>query len=456
MPFVSVHAQTDSTIKLNYDNFLGIVKKYHPIAKQSELLLKSSEANLLKARGNFDPKLFYNFENKYYSDKNYFQLGNGGFSIPTWYGVEIKGGVEQNRGDYLNPQNNTPLEGLAYAEISVPLLQGLVIDERRAALKQAKFFINQTEAEQKNVLNKLLYDAGKSYLDWQLSYLNLQIHKYSVDISKERLISIIQTANLGDRPYIDTVEAMIQFQERNINLQQALLDYKIKSLLLSNFLWYENNTPVTLTGNTVPENLNLDTVVNDLSNLDMQSLDSIANLHPNILVYKYKLKQLEIEQKLKREKLKPNFNVKYNPIQSTNSIGQNFLNNYKYGVSIEFPLFLRKERGDLKLTNLKLKDLNFETDLKRLEIENKIKASLAEFSNYKNQIRLFTNNLENYERLWISEKNLFDSGESSLFMINSREMSYINSRIKYNESYFKFRKSILDANYSLGILNSLF
>jgi hypothetical protein len=64
--------------------------------------------------------------------------------------------------------------------------------------------------------------------------------------------------------------------------------------------------------------------------------------------------------------------------------------------------------------------------------------------------------VSNYERLWQSEKRLFDSGESSLFMINSREMSYINAQIKLNEIINKNKKAALDTEYSFGLLNTIY
>ena len=50
------------------------------------------------------------------------------------------------------------------------------------------------------------------------------------------------------------------------------------------------------------------------------------------------------------------------------------------------------------------------------------------------------------------EKISFENGESSLFMINSREMSFINAKIKLNELENKWQKSLLEVNFNLGLL----
>ena len=84
---------------------------------------------------------------------------------------------------------------------------------------------------------------------------------------------------------------------------------------------------------------------------------------------------------------------------------------------------------------------------------NKTRASINEFNNYKNQVTIYGKNVNNYERLWQSEKRLYDAGETSLFMINSREMSYINAQLKLNELINKTKKAALEAEYSFGVLN---
>jgi hypothetical protein len=70
------------------------------------------------------------------------------------------------------------------------------------------------------------------------------------------------------------------------------------------------------------------------------------------------------------------------------------------------------------------------------------------------QFDLYESTVKNYEKLWLAEKTMFDSGESSLFIINSREMSYINSQLKLNELFIKKKKAVLEFDYSLGILNT--
>jgi outer membrane protein TolC len=454
----SFSSQGQSEVKrvLSLDNFLKLVKQHHPLAKQAENIVESAEANKLLSRGAFDPKLFYDFKNKTFDGKNYYALGDGGFYIPTWFGIELKGGFEQNEGVFLSPENTTLANGLLYSKISLPVLQGLVIDERRAVLKQAKLFRELSDFDKINAINELLYRAGKSYWDWYLSYVNLRVYQNAVELSQTRFDAVIATFKLGDRPAIDTVEAIIQLQDRLINYQQGMMDYRTKSLMLSNFLWVDDATPVEINENVTPD---LASSAQDEWFVFFQrvdKIDSLVNQHPALKVYEYKIKQLKVEEKFKKEKLKPNLNLEYNPLFSPDNLNPTFTNNFKWGVSFGFPILLRKERGDLKLTKIKIENTLYDNNVKRIELINKTKAGINEYNNLRLQTAIFTKNVANYETLWLSEKKLFDNGESSLFMINSREMSYINAQIKLNEMVNKNKKAALETTYAFGRLSVLY
>jgi hypothetical protein len=58
-------------------------------------------------------KLQLTLTKKQFKDTEYYSILNSSFKIPTWYGIEIKAGFEQNEGYYLNPENTVPNTGLA-------------------------------------------------------------------------------------------------------------------------------------------------------------------------------------------------------------------------------------------------------------------------------------------------------------------------------------------------------
>ncbi len=453
-PFTS-SAQNEQNVKLAFDEFLKMVKQYHPIAKQADFLVSNAKANKLTSKGGVDPKIFYDFQNKYYDSKSYYQLSNGGLQIPTWYGIDFKVGLENNFGQFVNPQNVTANQGLSYAQISLPLLQGLLIDERRATLKKAMLFDKMSLFDKTIMLNDLIYQAGKSYWDWQLAYANLQVFQSALNIAQQRFNAVKRTVVLGDRPAIDTVESYIQLQERLMSVQQSQVDFKEKTLWLSNYMWLDNNIPIELTEKSIPEKFSISLEQKKILLTFLMNTDSLIDNHPEIKVYEFKRKQNEIDFQLKKDKLKPTLNIQYNPLGQSTNLNWLSLNNYKWGFGLGFPLLLRKERGEVKMAKIKIDNIVSEMANKKNILINKVKLKQFELENYKNQYTIYTKTVDSYEQLWLSEKQLFDTGESSLFMINSREMSYINAQLKLNDMYTKNKKAIIEVLYALGQIENL-
>ena len=64
-------AQEPDTLVLNFKEYLGYVKKYHPIAKQAELNIDMGQANLMRSRGGFDPKVEVDYDRKEFKGREY-------------------------------------------------------------------------------------------------------------------------------------------------------------------------------------------------------------------------------------------------------------------------------------------------------------------------------------------------------------------------------------------------
>jgi outer membrane protein TolC len=447
-------AQKSDSLILTFAEFLKTVKENHPVSKQSRLLIKSADAAITSAKGSFDPRLYYNLDQKQFDNKNYWTLQNGGIKISTPIGVDLYTGFEQTSGINLNNENQTPSNGLIYSQLSIPLLQGLLIDERRVALKQANLLLELSYVEQKNILNELILKATKSYWEWVQSYHNLQVMNEAVFLSNQRLQGIKQAALLGDNATIDTLEASIQFQDRSVNRQQQEIDFYSKTMMLSTFIWNEKTEPIQLSQNTVAPTKD-DMSKFEITNLLLNELDSLIAIHPFIIAYQNKNSRLSLDLKLKQDKLKPLLNIKYNPlyeIANSNTNGAFTMNNYKWGVGFQFPLLLRKERGEIKIAKLKLTELNLELLYKKADLTNKISASFNEYAITQKQASQYNAIVENYFQLLVAEKKLFEIGESSVFMVNTRETNYINSKIKLNDLLYKYRKSGIDLLYNSGLL----
>ncbi|MGB4839615.1 MAG: TolC family protein [Saprospiraceae bacterium] len=448
------NAISQNAIPLSIDVFFDKIKAAHPLAQQASVQNDIADAELLKARGKFDPVLSGSLNQKNFADKEYFSLLNSEIKIPIWPGLDIKGGYEINRGAFLGPEDNTPAGGLAFGGISISLGQGLLIDERRAGIRTAEILQKSASARQSELMNDLLFEASIVYWEWYRAYRVNEIYKLSLKNAVERFEAIKFNAAIGERPEIDTVEAKIQIQNIRVGLNQAMMDYRNAGIILSGYIWENENKNSEPDSTYIPQDLNQPE--SDLDELMSEpNLIKLIGNHPYLEQIRQKINQLDIERKLKQDKLKPVINLQYNPI--IEPIGNNFLtnfsfNNYKWGVEFKMPLFLRKERGDIKITELKIKENELILTGKFQALLNKLQVYINAWQATLEQIEIFEESVRLYEQMYISEKRLFDIGESSLFLVNSREQSYINARIKLAEMVAKNRISYYSIFYFAGKL----
>lgn len=418
----------DASKEFSFEEYLGYVKKFHPLVKQADLKISEAQAKLMKARGAFDPKIEADFSKKQYTDKNYYSIFNGSFKVPTWYGVEIKAAFDNNEGIYLNPQNTVPNSGLTSLGISVPIGQGLWINDRMSDLRKAKIYQNLNKAERDIAITNIIYEAALSYIHWKRSYDEVQLYENYLKNATIRYDGVIKLIEQGDKAGIDSIEAGITVKTRKLNLENSQLKLIKSKLELSNFMWTENNIPLEIDDSLFPDKNMEKTILNTL-NIDDFSLVNIEN-HPKLNALQSKIDILNIERKLQANSLLPKLDVSYNYLSEPSAFENYRFEDYKIGVNFSFPLFLRKERANLKLAKLKVQDTELSLNFEKENLTNKIEAQKQEIESYKKQ-RIINNELVNdYNAMLTAEERLFQMGESSLFLINTRENKLVSTQLE--------------------------
>jgi outer membrane protein TolC len=455
--FSIVQSNAQDTVRiLKEEEFLNIVRLHHPVAKQGGLIVDMARAELKAIRGNFDPVLYYSNDQKTFDGKNYFNYSNGEVVIPTWFGIEAYAGIENNFGDFINTET-TPNRS-SYAGISIPLLKDLILDKRRAALQQGKLFTQQSEWERRNVINDLLLDAYIAYWNWAKDYQVFLVLENTILINEIRYDLVKISFQQGDRAAVDTTEALAQLQNFQQQREDALLKFRKSTLELSTYLWQADNKPAYLSDRVIPDTLwaiqnFVKFNMNDLSNWLTQTLRS----HPKLQMIDYKLQSLEVERRLKFQDLLPKADVKYNFLQRGYNIasGSNinlFQNNYKFGFNVAIPIPNRSGIGQYKAARIKLKSVGLDRSLTEVDLENKVRFHYTEVLNLQKQITIYEDAYRNYVRLFDAEQLKFSLGETTLFLLNTRENKALETLQKLLELKAKFYQSFANLNWASGQL----
>lgn len=446
--FISIQSWSQTELqadsRLSLDDFLGYVKQFHPLVKQANLEVSQAQSGIIAARGGFDPKIEVDYEKKQFKSTEYYDLLNSTFKIPTWYGIEVKAGFDQMEGVYLNPQNNTPIDGLATLGIAIPVGQGLFINKRMADLKKAKLYNQLSQAERDLEVANILHQACFAYFDWYRNYNEYQLYSTYLKNAQVRFDGIKSLIREGDRPAIDSIEAGILIQTRKLSLEQSRIKTVKSKLELSTYLWMDNTVPVELQDNIFPEESlekNIESTL-QTNGLLLANLD-FAN-HPKIRALQNKVNILEVDRRLKGDMLKPRIDLNYNFLQESTALDNFNTDNYKYGLNFSLPLFLRKERGNFQVAKFKVQDAELNLQFENVALKNKIDYQIQEINSLQEQIKITRDLVGNYQTMLNSEERLFSFGESSIFLINTRENSLLTSSIQQLDTQIKFCQSNAD------------
>ena len=439
---------------LSLENTLDIIRKYHPVAKQSVLLVDMAEANLQTSRGAFDPSFYTRNERKTFDGKNYYNYSNPELKIPTWFGINVKAGLENNQGDKINPEI-TPNRS-TYVGISFPVLKGLLLDQRRAVLQQSKLMVQKSKQEQLLMINDLLFDAADVYWNWVSAYQVYNVLTSAVQFNEKRFGFVKLAYQSGDRAAIDTTEALSQLQAIQTIQSQAWAELQKPRLYLSNFMWNEAGDPYELLPEISPDpSWNLVEIgAYPMPDLD-QSISVASTAHPKLIALGFKQKFLEVDKRLRLQGLLPTLDLKYNFLNEGYTTSKLFAqplmeNNYRFGIQFGLPLFQREARGEYRAAKIKLADLDYTQQQTQLQIVNKVKSTYNELLATQSQVLLYQSNVQNLQKLLKAEETKFEIGESSMFLVNTRETKLLESQQKLAELKAKFFTKILAIQWATG------
>lgn len=309
------------------------------------------------------------------------------------------------------------------------------------------------------MLNNLLLDAMKTYWNWVQQYQVYKILTDAVKVNEKRVALVITAFQLGERPAIDTTEALTQLQNFELLKSQSWLDFQNMGLELSVYLWTANVEPYNLPVNVIPgDDLQLSNIaaasVPELNSL----LDAALKNHPDLIIYNYKLDVLGVEKKLKFQELLPTVNFRYNQLGKGYDVlktatGPLFENNFQYGFSFGIPLRLSQGRGEYRKAKLKITETQLQQSQKQWQVENKVKSYYNELITLKSQVALQEKALKNFQILQRGEEIRFQAGESSLFLVNARENRTLEALQKLQELKAKYYKTENVLQWAAGLLS---
>ncbi|MEL6356567.1 MAG: TolC family protein, partial [Bacteroidota bacterium] len=333
------------------------------------------------------------------------------------------------------------------------LLQGLITDERRTTLRRAELLGDWNEIEAEAVLNDLVYEATLAYLEWAYSNREVQILTEGIELATDRLAQTKESYFAGDKPALDTLETNITLRQRQADLQAAQGRLLAARTFINQFLWPDSGLE--------PVNLALDLTPEPPLAVDRLPFGvSIAD-NPTLRAYNFKIQDLQLERRLKTQKTLPKLSLKYEFLaegfdfspgttEDGTSIGDFILQDNKWTLSFSTPIFMRSARGDLQLNAIKQQRTELDRNQKAGELELKLRQYQGQVTFLTDQLVISRQIVNDYQSLLEAEQIKFNLGESSVFLLNSRENKLLEARLKLVKQEADLAKAMAGRRWVTG------
>lgn len=453
--FIFAVCVSNAQTLVDYKLLFSTINSEHPFAKKADAVKELGQRQLQAARGNYDPEVKSTAEGKYFKNTNYYSVFKSEFKQPIFTSQYLKAGYEYGQGLYLNPQYSTSASGLPYVGIEAGLLQGLLFDKRRAEVLKGGFYKEYYKYESQVMLNDLYESAASSYAHWLYSLQLVKLNRYFLQTARDRFGALYGLVEIGEKPGIDTVEAAILLQGRDLELQSALAELTKAENDLRFYFLNANDDLKASAG--LQTNDSLSSLFDSGLKMYMAIAQQSVTNNPMLQQYFAKRGLLGTEVRLRRELIKPKLDVSYNFLNgsATNDLLYFGTANYKYGASLSFPLLLRNSRNEHKIAKLQMLNNEFDLMAKQSQLDLKQQALLQSAKIVLQQIVTVNRAVEYSKQLLEAERLKFENGESSLFLLNTRENKLLESELKLADYKIKFLDQLFQIIHLGGSLNYL-
>jgi outer membrane protein len=431
-----------------FEAFLKSMEVAHPKVLGAQQLERLAQGKYQEKQGAFDPRLLlltdtqrYNSSFRPRSGSTYDITG----SVKTRSGIEygltsdFSGGVPKSPG--------TPSgEGGTYsAFVKVPLLRGLGVNEKSVAERQALYGTWEAQAAVLQTRLDTLLAGGSAYWDIALAHQAYGFAKSLEQIATQRFSWITQRVKAGDLPDIDAVEAQQHLSTRQANTLKAARTLQKNVNKWRLYWWQADGTPQP------PPVLKPDAVFpSQLPTLSaMPELPSLTEATESMLSYRPELKYLEAQVKGTQEALKlaknnllPEVNASIQVGRDTGSGGIGTA--LKAGVMLNaVPFRQREARGQILQAQSKLAKFALEKSQLLQALQVDLQDVYNEIALLKERLATTQKELQFASQMEAGERLRLELGDSTLFMVNQRELATFQTRIKLLELQGELANALL-------------
>jgi outer membrane protein TolC len=380
----------------------------------AEAKVAEARAKRMSAFAAFEPRVNLSSEGKDYGNDLQYRLDRAEARVGLPGGIDLVGGAAQGTGAFINPERRTPTEGLVNLGISAPLGGALVFSDRQYEWGASTRNLEIAEAKLDRTERMAILNAVKVYTFWQAQSEVQGAVDEALAVAAERLRLVREAFRLGERSEMDTLEAYLSWVDRRADAAKQANFTAGAIADVQQLLRGADTTGVDLTGMR-PQSL---PVVLGTSRLEVGSI-------PELEMVNSALRRERLATTTAWAQWLPAPYVDYRMLQWGGSAWNPESVQWKVGLTV--PLFNQKARAELAGAQARLRAAQANAtatqnqfDIVRVQLAQQVQALDSELK------ALTASETASYALLQ-QERRRFALGESTMFILASRETKYLEA-----------------------------
>lgn len=369
-------------------------------------------------------------------------------------GMTLFGGYRIGRGDFASYDAKalTLDNGELNAGLSLPLLRDRSVDTRRADLRTTD--IGVTIAAQAVAKARLSYfkDALKQYWDWVAAGRQLAVAHALLALAERRDTDLQTAVGLGQLAPVERTDNMRVIFQRRAAVVSAQRVVEATSINLSLYFRGLDGAPRRPPADRLPERLPEPTPLTPED--ETRAIEEALVRRPEVLGLRSKRGQQEVETSLAGNALLPSLNLF---ADVSRDYGEGSFtrrgNELAAGLFFELPMQRRKASGKLAQARAKLAmidaELRFAQDRVRNEVQDAASAVRAAYAS----VDLVRQELTLARELESLERDRFQLGDSTQFLVNLRELNTADAAFREVKALADYQKALADFEAASGRLS---
>ena len=347
-------------------------------------------------------------------------------------------------------------QGEASIGVKLSLLQNRDTDSRRLALTSAAFNYLEAESTQDVALNKLIYRAVSTWLEWYQSHQKLQVVRNLLTLTRSRLRAVETRVEGGDLAEISLTEFRATLLQREVLEQEAEQRYELAQRRLAYF-WRpepevagESAARAASLDEPPPEQIQWPYKTTTTEPYDLA--ESIAE-HPGLSALQAKVDQARNRKQLAQNEVLPQLDLEVKLAQDLGE-GVEALDGTEsvVGLSFYMPLGQRGARAREAVANAEIRELEYEARVLKEQIERDIGVSLKALQYSRQILNLSRQQEQLASQLLNQELTRFNAGMSDQFLLISRESAFLQAQLKRVDAHIEVLRNELSLHATLAKL----